>query len=1041
MRLHNREEIDAALNRSTMVSGPSPQVIEAIRNAPSRDAQIASLRQLKNDLVGHEQRKELVVRHGIVEPLTNILATPTKAAGKRSANGVEPFAHLFKRATAGPWMPEEEAKVQGTLILASLANAGLAFVNPLLSGGIFDCLLDGLATDASRLTTASLQALRNLYASASLGHVSPGDEDDALGPLPIDSLQAMLKQPMLTPAHRQQQHLAAQLIALSATSDKVRGELANGGVLDTLASLLASYAFANKHIDYRGPRHPFPPPPPEANLPAILSAVAAITTGSNFRTQSFILSASMQRLFSNSPSDHSDSRFVFGARNGYQNPTDHLLPPLHVPVYKSVSFNASSSAFPALASLRPGDRRSGATLDTSQLAGDAEHANAVVSWLIFLARSMKGLDRLTALRLLALVNNAIEADALLSAPRSEALQRARERERQLAMLAIPLAVKLVQSASEEKNAEPQSSAQERENLQIQEEACEVLALLIHGSKDLQAAAVDAGAIKRVCPILKHSFDTITLAKPMWSAQPAPAEEPNLRESSKLGPRGLPPEIRHTMLCRRSALVALAALAKKEDVHRKAIVEAGVVSCIIDSLKPLTADFATTTAGAGKPPQQFAAKDGNTTAVILAACHAAQSMSRSVSLLRTSLIDAGIAKPVFELLKHSDPEVQIAATDVCCNLLLDFSPMKDDLLAAGAIKTLTEHARQSEMGLRLASLWALKHLVLASSREIKIQCLDELGTGWLVGAVQGEQRDNLIDLSNVATGGVSVAAGGLSTPNAVGEQVDILNPPTTMDVDEPGDDRQDIEEEGEEEEEEEDEDGEVMYDEAAGTHYQASQLRSTLHRPSDNTFSSTSASFNSTRYLSSVKELEQNPVLQAKRDDVAVQEQALDFIRNMLNGDDCAYMFEHLLRAVGQDKVFSLLTEKLAPVLPASYSTTPRPNKPIYQPTELILSTVHVLTHIANGSPTHKQLLIAQKQLLANWLPHFNHVDRRVRVISVWAVNSLTWVEDDADRAGAVQRAKELRLCGIEAAIRGLAGDADLDVRERVKTAVRQIESL
>ena len=149
------------------------------------------------------------------------------------------------------------------------------------------------------------------------------------------------------------------------------------------------------------------------------------------------------------------------------------------------------------------------------------------------------------------------------------------------------------------------------------------------------------------------------------------------------------------------------------------------------------------------------------------------MSRSVSLLRTSLIDAGIAKPVFDILKHTDPRVQIAATDVCCNLLLDFSPMRDDLLQAGAIKTLTEHARQSEMSLRLASLWALKHLVLSSSRNIKIQCLEELGIGWLASAIQGEQQDGSF---LPTTGGVSIgSAGGLSTPNAAGEQVDLLNP--------------------------------------------------------------------------------------------------------------------------------------------------------------------------------------------------------------------------------------------------------------------------
>ena len=60
---------------------------------------------------------------------------------------------------------------------------------------------------------------------------------------------------------------------------------------------------------------------------------------------------------------------------------------------------------------------------------------------------------------------------------------------------------------------------------------------------------------------------------------------------------------------------------------------------------------------------------------------------------------------------------------------------------------------------------------------------------------------------------------------------------------------------------------------------------------------------------------------------------------------------------------------------------------------------------------------------------------------VWGVNSLTWIEDERDRNDARSRVQELRITGIEAAVRGLANDGDLDVRERVKTAVRQIDAL
>ena len=49
-----------------------------------------------------------------------------------------------------------------------------------------------------------------------------------------------------------------------------------------------------------------------------------------------------------------DQRYAYSTSGpGFQSLTEHLLPSLHVPTYKSVSFNGSSSAFPALASLQP----------------------------------------------------------------------------------------------------------------------------------------------------------------------------------------------------------------------------------------------------------------------------------------------------------------------------------------------------------------------------------------------------------------------------------------------------------------------------------------------------------------------------------------------------------------------------------------------------------------------------------------------------------------------------------------------------------------
>ena len=1010
-----------------MVQGASFHAIAAIREPASLEAQITALRQLKNDIVGHDQRKELAVEQGVVQPLIGIIATTIKATGKRKAaetNGESASASLHS------WTPEQDARLQAVLILGSLASAGPAFLPPLVAANAPKHLLELLDSESSpKIITVALKVLR------SLAECPGGDHDshsrNALQihkyiPAPFAAiLENALQKPTQTGDHQLQ--LIVDIVAFSAEDEKSRAWLADHGVLDALALILVSYFIANKHVDYRGSSPRYQHSPPESIIPDVLYAISEITTGSNYRTQCFILSPHVCEMMTNSLPINGDSRFAFGARTTGQNPMDGLLPMLHVPPYKGVSsFSTGSSAFPALASLQPnGSKRVDAR--AVERGSDPEHANAVLSWLVYFARSFQSVDRLVALRLVALVNNAIEADAQTAIiPRSESSQRAKEREFMISMLAIPLAMHFVQLASEGKPEE--SHLHPHEFFNIKEEACEVLALLVKCNKELQSAAVNADAIKRVCPALKKTFDSIPIAKPMWPSRSSkPEAQEDMPASCKMGSRGLPPEIRHLMQCRQSALEATAAISMEKDEHRKAIIESGVLTCIIDSLKPFPPDYFR-----NANRDKITSKDGNTKAVILAACDAARSMSRSVSVLRTSLIDAGVAKPIFELSSHQDMEIQIAATNVVCNLILDFSPMREDLMSSGAMKTLTQHARQSEMSLRLASMWALKHLVLTAPRDLKIQCLEELGVGWLVGLVQGDNKDAA---AASLTGGVSIgSSGGLSTPNAAGQQVDLLNP-ASMDVDDPP-----------REDHEDDEDGEMLYDEASRTEYKASQLRSTLNLPGQHSSYSTTA-FDSAKYLTAIREMEQNPALLAKRDDVAIQEQALDFIRNLLNGDDCVNMFEHLLDQIGVDKIFSLLNDKLAPIsIPASTSAFAQPKgstsaRPVYQPTKLILSTAHVLTHIANGSPKHKQLLIAQKQLLQNWLPHFNHLDRRVRVLCVWTVNNLTWIDEESDRLDAKKRVRELKSCGIEAAIRGLQNDEDLDVRERVRTAMRQMDGL
>ncbi|EMC96275.1 hypothetical protein BAUCODRAFT_69825, partial [Baudoinia panamericana UAMH 10762] len=994
------------------------EAVHLLDGAVSSDEQIAALKRLKNELAGHDQRKEADIRDGLLVSLVRILSTTfNRLDGQGAYDGVT-MKH------------DDELRLQAALVLGILANGGTSFVRPFIAAGVPDVLSSILEIIAPpKVVTATLQALRNLsVAWSELKAASePLPQLDIFNEHSIDAYQIIITQQDRSASATQQLRLVAEIITFAADSEEVKARLASsdatGGILFALSDLICAYAIAAFHLEPGESPRDFLTPPRASAIPSIMTSICTILYGSSSRIYDFLVCGMSLRLFRGCSVETSRT-----ARDGFMvMDGEPLLPPLHVPALGTTSYMGTSRTLSASAAWQPPGRRymearkhsngvslppnsagSGELVSSAASPAQMEDPTMVCNLLLLIARSTSSYGRLVTLKLLAIVNTATHPNLGIAPARSESLQKVAERVKQMAMLAVPLAVRLVQNASEGKGSDVHSKEQLDARL-VKEEACTVLALLISEHPLLQIAAVDAGAIKYVCPILKKSFDNVVLSKPMWSAKSLHAQESDAPHK-RLGSRGLPSEILHAMRCRRGALQAIAALADKEDLHRKAIVEAGVVSCMIDSLKPFPPDFAQKLAANRR---QVGPNDGNTVPVILAACDAVRTMSRSVSLLRTSLIDAGVAKPIFQLMSHQDPEVQLAATNACVNLLLEFSPMRDDLVSEGVVSVLTRHARSSSPALRLASLWALKHLMMNSPKELKVHTLEELGTGWLVSAIQGEQRE----VSTLPGGGV-----GLSTPNAAGEQVNLLNP-SNMDVDDAPGGMKDWDDE------DEDEDGEVMYDESSSTHYQASQLRSTLNpHPS---------AFNGHKYLASPHEDEHSSALNARREDVDVQEQALDFFRNLINGDDCASMFDHLLQQIGSTKIFELLTTKLAP-LPNSARLTGS-NRPVHNSTEIISAAISVVQHIANAAPRHKQMLIAQTPLLHAWKAHFNHPHARIRAQCVWGVISLTWMEDDSDRKNCRLRVQELASVGIVAKVRELANDMDNDVKERVKTALMQID--
>jgi hypothetical protein len=64
-----------------------PPALAELANPTSSEAQVVALRNLKNEVVGHEQRKELAVTYGVVGLLAGLLGEGVRRGGKRHGNG------------------------------------------------------------------------------------------------------------------------------------------------------------------------------------------------------------------------------------------------------------------------------------------------------------------------------------------------------------------------------------------------------------------------------------------------------------------------------------------------------------------------------------------------------------------------------------------------------------------------------------------------------------------------------------------------------------------------------------------------------------------------------------------------------------------------------------------------------------------------------------------------------------------------------------------------------------------------------------------
>lgn len=314
-----------------------------------------------------------------------------------------------------------------------------------------------------------------------------------------------------------------------------------------------------------------------------------------------------------------------------------------------------------------------------------------------------------------------------------------------------------------------------------------------------------------------------------------------------------------------------------------------------------------------------------------------------------------------------------------------------------IPTLCEHSHSDNTKLRLESIWALKHIAYNSTNDIKMKIVESLEPTWLKRIICEDPTDPSIRRK------VEEDVAALSS-----NEMDIAPSLEPFDV-------QDL----------------LPDYDGKRSEAQSPDIRMADSVMPPKTSLDTFLSNNSRR-----RKLALNGDLdhtkRMRRDDIQVQEQTLDLVRNLICGSGASEMIDYLFQEVSD--LFDILAEKLRPRAPSGLGLKDFLKAPSV-PTEILCSVTYIMIHLAAGLSRHRQQLASHPELLKLMVPLFQHANKQVRVNCVWVVINLTFEDDESDRNSCRERAIRLRDLGVLEKLEKLERDHESDVRERTKTAL------
>lgn len=568
-------------------------------------------------------------------------------------------------------------------------------------------------TNPSQIVNAALRTLVDIADAAALADSSAPLNSQTLADKVfasphLDAFNAILSISSPQIQSQQQITLVCDLIRKLCREEKTQNALAMAGILDTLAARLASFAVAIGDVipgaavaaQDDGLFEAFPGPAPDtAKIGPVLEAIAGVLGESKYRANRLICAPAILAVFPSIRFDpprwfrdvRADLGYPSESRGLDLSAMEYVLPaipypsPHPYPSSRSTSAQHSSMGTPDPMESQVSSRNSHSKTfprtmwdtETRFNSSDSEIEEVespLVPWLIHLVRSSRNDERLMAASVLTSLYKAGLGSKVI-------------REVSIGLLVVPLLVDMI--VKNEPDADKVMGAARLSKRQmILEHAPVVLARLIIDCEYLQKAAFDCKAVKALVKVLRKSYtpSEVDAKGAVWSPYPdTDMEVENASPVSKLGDHGHDAGLAHHIRLREATLKVIGALAAGKEDYRKALIgEDHFVSYVVQSLSEFPR----------KP--QLSAKDGgdgkstsdeirttvdsdygrNPMSVIIAACHVVRMLSRSISILRTSLVDYGIALPILQFLKHRDVNVQNAATATMANFVIEVSPVRE-----------------------------------------------------------------------------------------------------------------------------------------------------------------------------------------------------------------------------------------------------------------------------------------------------------------------------------------------------------------------------